>query len=63
MIHKNEAYDVTLYNPPFYDSAESTRAGGKRKHRSLGLGADSMLNFDGQQQELWYEGGEVAFIS
>ena len=24
---------------------------------------DSVLNFGGQQQELWCEGGEVAFIS
>ncbi|VTM86426.1 Ribosomal RNA large subunit methyltransferase F [Raoultella ornithinolytica] len=28
-----------------------------------GLGADSVMNFGGQQQELWCEGGEVAFIT
>ncbi|CAF9722335.1 Ribosomal RNA large subunit methyltransferase F [Klebsiella pneumoniae] len=37
--------------------------GGERKRRNLGLGAESGLNFGGQQQELWCEGGEVAFIS
>ncbi|EOU1312837.1 23S rRNA (adenine(1618)-N(6))-methyltransferase RlmF [Klebsiella quasipneumoniae] len=63
VIHKNETYDATLCNPPFHDSAESARAGGERKRRNLGLGADSGLNFGGQQQELWCEGGEVAFIS
>lgn len=63
VIHKNETYDATLCNPPFHDSAESARAGGERKRRNLGLGADSALNFGGQQQELWCEGGEVAFIS
>ena len=62
VIHKNETYDATLCNPPFHDSAESARAGGERKRRNLGLGADSALNFGGQQQELWCEGGEVAFI-
>ena len=62
VIHKNETYDATLCNPPFHDSAESARAGGERKRRNLGLGADSGLNFGGQQQELWCEGGEVAFI-
>ncbi|WP_087639012.1 RlmF-related methyltransferase, partial [Klebsiella pneumoniae] len=63
VIHKNETYDATLCNPPFHDSAESARAGGERKRRNLGLGAESGLNFGGQQQELWCEGGEVAFIS
>lgn len=28
-----------------------------------GLGEESVLNFGGQQQELWCEGGEVAFIT
>ncbi|EMN0593216.1 23S rRNA (adenine(1618)-N(6))-methyltransferase RlmF [Klebsiella aerogenes] len=63
IIHKNETYDATLCNPPFHDSAASARAGGERKRRNLGLGEDSVLNFGGQQQELWCEGGEVAFIS
>ncbi|KMV33479.1 23S rRNA (adenine(1618)-N(6))-methyltransferase RlmF [Franconibacter pulveris] len=62
IIHKNELYDATLCNPPFHDSAQSAQAGSERKRRNLGLtGAD--LNFGGQQQELWCEGGEVAFIS
>jgi 23S rRNA (adenine1618-N6)-methyltransferase len=50
-------------NPPFHDSAASAQAGGERKRRNLGLGADSVMNFGGQQQELWCEGGEVAFIT
>ncbi len=29
---------------------------------TLGLNKDDALNFGGQQQELWCEGGEVAFI-
>ena len=41
VIHKNETYDATLCNPPFHDSAESARAGGERKRRNLGLGAES----------------------
>lgn len=62
VIHKNEQYDATLCNPPFHDSAESARAGSERKRRNLGQAADAALNFGGQQQELWCEGGEVAFI-
>lgn len=62
VIHKNEQYDATLCNPPFHDSAETARAGSERKRRNLGQAVDAALNFGGQQQELWCEGGEVAFI-
>ena len=47
---------------PFHDSAASVRAGSERKRRNLGQAEDGALNFGGQQQELWCEGGEVAFI-
>lgn len=62
IIHKNEQYDATLCNPPFHDSAAAARAGSERKRRNLGQDKDDALNFGGQQQELWCEGGEVAFI-
>ncbi len=62
IIHKNEQYDATLCNPPFHDSAAAARAGSERKRRNLGLNKDDALNFGGQQQELWCEGGEVTFI-
>ncbi|HCT8086448.1 TPA: 23S rRNA (adenine(1618)-N(6))-methyltransferase RlmF, partial [Enterobacter hormaechei] len=62
IIHKNEQYDATLCNPPFHDSAASARAGSERKRRNLGQAEDGALNFGGHQQELWCEGGEVAFI-
>ncbi|ESF77700.1 23S rRNA (adenine(1618)-N(6))-methyltransferase RlmF, partial [Salmonella enterica] len=62
IIHKNEFYDATLCNPPFHDSAAAARAGSERKRRNLGQNKDDALNFGGQQQELWCEGGEVAFI-
>ena len=51
-----------MCNPPFHDSAAAARAGSERKRRNLGLNKDVALNFGGQQQELWCEGGEVAFI-
>lgn len=62
IIHKNEQYEATLCNPPFHDSSASARAGSERKRRNLGQDKDDALNFGGQQQELWCEGGEVAFI-
>ncbi|AMO48658.1 23S rRNA (adenine1618-N6)-methyltransferase [Kosakonia oryzendophytica] len=62
IIHKNEQYDAIICNPPFHDSAQSAQAGSERKRRNLGQSAEGALNFGGQQQELWCEGGEVAFI-
>ncbi len=62
IIHKNEQYDATLCNPPFHDSAAAARAASERKRRNLGQERDDALKFGGQQQELWCEGGEVAFI-
>lgn len=63
IIHKNERYDATICNPPFHDSEQSAREGSERKRRNLGYAPQSGLNFGGRQQELWCEGGEVAFIS
>ncbi len=63
IIHKNENFDAILCNPPFHSSAEAAAEGGERKRHNLGLSKDSEANFGGQKQELWCEGGEVAFIS
>lgn len=63
IIHKNEFFDATLCNPPFHDSEQNARQEGERKRRNLGQSADASLNFGGHQQELWCEGGEVAFVS
>lgn len=63
IINPNDRYDATLCNPPFHDSAAAARRGSDRKRRNLGLTQGDRLNFGGQQQELWCEGGEVAFIT
>lgn len=63
VIHKNELYDAVICNPPFHDSQETAAASSERKRRNLGLKDGPALNFGGQQQELWCEGGEVAFIT
>ncbi|MEJ4043276.1 23S rRNA (adenine(1618)-N(6))-methyltransferase RlmF [Erwinia sp. SLM-02] len=62
IIHKNELYHATMCNPPFHASAADAREGSQRKLRNLGLDRNAPLNFGGQQDELWCEGGEKAFI-
>ena len=66
LLHGDEVFDLTLCNPPFHASAEDAARGSQRKWRNLG-NADAArggarLNFGGQSTELWYPGGEVAFV-
>ncbi len=63
IIHKNELYHAVMCNPPFHASASDAQQGTQRKVRNLGLDKHAPLNFGGQQDELWCEGGEKGFIS
>ncbi|ORM70383.1 23S rRNA (adenine(1618)-N(6))-methyltransferase [Pantoea wallisii] len=62
VVHKNERYHAVLCNPPFHASAADAAAGSQRKVRNLGLQKRAPLNFGGQHNELWCEGGERGFI-
>jgi 23S rRNA (adenine1618-N6)-methyltransferase len=61
IIKPGETFDLTMCNPPFHASAAEAAAGSTRKLQNLGH-QSKVLNFGGQQVELWYEGGELAFI-
>ncbi|QKJ86514.1 23S rRNA (adenine(1618)-N(6))-methyltransferase RlmF [Paramixta manurensis] len=63
IMHKNELYHASLCNPPFHASAAEARQGTERKLRNLQLDTRAPLNFGGQHNELWCEGGETGFIS
>lgn len=59
--------DLTLCNPPFHDSPEQMERGNQRKWKNLKrwdnqAPYDKHLNFGGQSNELWCEGGELRFI-
>ena len=62
VIKAGEKFSATLCNPPFHTSAAEARAGSERKQKKLGLKKSPQLNFGGQSNELWCEGGEVAFL-
>jgi 23S rRNA (adenine1618-N6)-methyltransferase len=65
MIDPKDRFAFSMCNPPFHDSEESAVKGNLRKTKNLNKSKvqKPLLNFGGQQSELWCEGGELAFIT
>jgi 23S rRNA (adenine1618-N6)-methyltransferase len=63
IIKSNDFFHITLCNPPFHASAADAAKGSERKWKNLGKAPNKTLNFGGQSNELWCDGGEVKFIS
>ena len=64
-IKTDEQFDFTVCNPPFHSSKEEAFRGSQRKINNLGSDYDKKevaLNFKGQANELWCNGGEALFI-
>jgi 23S rRNA (adenine1618-N6)-methyltransferase len=64
LLQSNEVVDMTICNPPFHASLEEALSGTERKWKNLGVEKNkkSILNFGGQNNELWCKGGENAFV-
>jgi len=63
ILHEDDKFSAAMCNPPFYGSQEEAMMANTRKLTGLGNENDSYLrNFGGKQQELWYKGGEKAFL-
>ncbi len=65
IVKPREEFDLVVCNPPFHASAEDAAAGSRRKGRNLGYPkapGGPVLNFGGQNTELWCEGGEEGFL-
>lgn len=64
IIQPDEIFDLSVCNPPFHASAEEAQAVSVRKLTNLKgkKPTKPILNFGGQSNELWYEGGETRFI-
>ena len=58
IIKENEYFDFTMCNPPFHSSEKEASLGTFRKIKNLNFN----LNFGGQANELWCNGGEALFI-
>ena len=62
MIKMGEFYHFSMCNPPFHASEKEANRAATRKITNLGLKKDAELNFGGQANELWCNGGEALFI-
>lgn len=61
IIQADDFFFATLCNPPFYKNKEEASKANLRKLRNLKINTKTR-NFAGNANELWYKGGEVAFI-
>lgn len=64
IIAPDDYFDVTICNPPFHSSKEEAEEGTLRKLSSLKgeKVSKAKLNFGGNANELWCEGGELRFL-
>jgi len=63
ILKGKEVFDLSVCNPPFHASPEEAAKGTARKLHNLKGGTSSpVLNFGGQSNELYYQGGEAEFI-
>jgi len=60
IIEKGDSFSAVICNPPFYKSELEAKGANARKSRNLGNNA--VRNFAGNNNELWYPGGEKAFL-
>nr|WP_041627443.1 23S rRNA (adenine(1618)-N(6))-methyltransferase RlmF [Owenweeksia hongkongensis] len=64
VLKPGEQVDLAICNPPFHSSKAEAQAGTVRKLRNLKHKKDvkPVLNFGGNNNELWCEGGEQKFV-
>lgn len=64
IIKPEEKVDFTMCNPPFHASLEAAQKASLRKLKNLKgkRPSKALLNFGGQQDELWTKGGEARFV-
>jgi 23S rRNA (adenine1618-N6)-methyltransferase len=62
VIQDTDVFEAVMCNPPFHASLEEAEAGSRRKWKNLGHGDSAKKNFGGQGRELWFPGGEAAFV-
>ncbi|WP_010227185.1 23S rRNA (adenine(1618)-N(6))-methyltransferase RlmF [Gillisia marina] len=62
IIKEGEYFNFSMCNPPFHSSKEEAAKTSRRKTKNLGREIGSPLNFGGESNELWCNGGEALFL-
>ena len=66
IIQKEESIDLSICNPPFHASLADAQTANIRKLNKLSTSkkriSKTNFNFGGQNNELWYNGGERKFV-
>lgn len=62
IIQPTDNFDVVVCNPPFFKNRTEAEQSNQRKFKNLELNQENPKNFGGLSNELWYKGGEEAFI-
>lgn len=64
VINREDFFDLTICNPPFFKSQLEAVKSNRRKVKNLAgkTGKREIKNFGGQNNELWTKGGEKSFI-
>ena len=53
---------MVVCNPPFFKNRTEAEQSNRRKFKNLELNEENTKNFGGLSNELWYKGGEAAFV-
>lgn len=64
VLKTNESVDFTICNPPFHASLQDAQKASLKKLKNLKgkRPSKALLNFGGQNNELWTKGGEARFV-
>lgn len=63
VLKEADKFSLSICNPPFFKSEQEALEATTRKLKGLNREVDKIVrNFAGSQNELWYKGGEKAFI-
>ncbi|WP_298534093.1 23S rRNA (adenine(1618)-N(6))-methyltransferase RlmF [uncultured Algibacter sp.] len=63
IILDTDVFSISICNPPFYKSEQEALEATSKKLKGLNKeGQKHVRNFSGKSNELWYKGGEKAFI-
>ena len=64
VLKPEEKVDFTICNPPFHASLDDAQKASLKKLKNLNgkRPSKALLNFGGQQNELWTKGGEARFV-